>query len=166
MYRLMIGLLLLTACGTRQDIDLKQHRIENFSLERYLGSWYETERIDNKFERGLSQVTAQYYIDENKRIRVVNRGYSDEKKRYKEAKGYIKETETPGILKVSFFRPFYSSYVVLDIDREYRYALVGGGSSEYLWILSRTGEIPEGIRKEFIEKAGNMGYKTEKLRRY
>jgi len=166
MYGLMIGLLLLTACGTRQDIDLKQHRIENFVLESYLGQWYEAERIDNKFERGLSQVTAEYYVDEDKRIRVVNRGYNAEKKRYNEARGYIKETSSPGILKVSFFRPFYSSYVVIDVDMEYRYALVGGGSSEYLWILSRTGELPGNIRNEFIEKAKKMGYETEKLRRY
>jgi apolipoprotein D and lipocalin family protein len=52
---------------------------------------------------------------------------------------------------------------VVDIDDNYQYALVMGNNLEYLWILSRTKEIPESIRQRFLEKAKNVGYNTDKL---
>jgi len=164
MYRLLfIILLILTACDSGKKIELKDEVSENFILERYLGQWREVARIDNSFERGLTRVTADYSRDSRGRIRVVNRGWSEKKNKWKEARGYIKTTEVSGRLRVSFFRPFYADYIVLDIDSEYRYALVGGGSSNYLWILSRSGRIPDEIRKNYIEKAEKLGYKVDNM---
>ncbi len=164
MYRfLLILLLLFTSCDSEKRIELADKGIEGFKVERYLGQWNEVARIDNRFERGLSRVTANYYRDSRGRIRVVNRGWNAEKNKWKEAGGWIKTTEVPGRLRVSFFRPFYSDYRVLQVDREYRYALVGGSRSKYLWILSREKEIPEVLKNEYIEKAREMGYEVGKL---
>lgn len=164
MYRVVVILiLLLAACDSGSKVDLKDRRVKDFSVERYLGQWQEVARIDNSFERGLTRVTANYYRDNKGRIRVVNRGWNREKDKWKEARGWIKTTETPGSLRVSFFRPFYSDYIVLQVARDYQYAMVGGSRSNYLWILSRSGEIPEELREEYIDKAKKMGYEVEKL---
>ncbi len=164
MYRfLLILLLLFTACDSGKRIELADKGIESFKVELYLGQWYEVARIDNRFERGLSRVTANYYRDSRGRIRVVNRGWNAEKNKWKEARGWIKTTEVPGRLRVSFFRPFYSDYRVLQVNEGYGYALVGGSRSSYLWILSREKEIPEVLKNEYIEKARERGYEVDKL---
>ena len=165
MYR-FIGILLLilfTACGSGDKVDPGARGVEDFRVERYLGEWQEVARIDNSFERGLTRVTAHYSRDAQGRIRVLNRGWNGEKNRWKEAEGWIKTTEVPGRLRVSFFRPFYSDYIVLSVDRDYQYALVGGSRSNYLWILARRREVPEGVMKEYIARAEKLGYEVEKL---
>ena len=80
------------------------------------------------------------------------------------SKGYIKETPTPGRLKVSFFRPFYGSYNVLYVDSDYKYALVGGDTSKYLWILKRNEvEMSEDLVGKYLNKAKKLGYNIEGL---
>ncbi|MGB6129534.1 MAG: lipocalin family protein [Psychrilyobacter sp.] len=164
MHKLIIVILMLTllsACSNKKEIDLKDHSLEIFSLENYLGKWVEVARTDNKFEKGLTEVTANYFKEDNK-IKVVNRGWSEEKQKWSESRGYIKETPKPGRLKVSFFRPFYGSYNVLHVDKDYKYALVGGGASKYLWILKRKDvEISEELLKKYLDTAKNLGYDTE-----
>ena len=61
--------------------------VENFKLEKYLGKWYEIARLDHSFERGLTRVTAEYSLRDDGGVRVLNRGYSPIKKRWKEAEG-------------------------------------------------------------------------------
>lgn len=67
------------------------------------------------------------------------------------------------MLKVSFFGPFYSGYNVIAIDENYKYALVAGKSTKYLWILSRETTIPENIKKDYLRIAENIGYNIKDL---
>ena len=112
-----------------------------FDLNKYLGKWYEIARRDHSFERGLTKVTAQYSMRDDGGVRVINRGFSTVKNKWKEAEGkaYFVRGQDEGYLKVSFFGPFYGSYVVFELDQEdYRYAFVSGAKTSYLWLLSRT----------------------------
>jgi len=69
-----------------------------------------------------------------------------------------------GYLKVSFFGPFYGSYVIFELDKEdYQYAFVTGPNLSYLWLLSRTPAVDESLLSRFVQKAGALGYETEKL---
>lgn len=155
--------LLLTACsGLPEGVT----PVGNFELERYLGKWYEIARLDHSFERGLSRVTAVYSLREDGGVRVVNRGYSEEKKAWKEAVGraYFVNGPDQGYLKVSFFGPFYGSYVVVDLDRAgYEYALVCGPDRSYLWILARSPELGQDVKDNLVAKASSLGFDTRKL---
>lgn len=140
--------------------------VDNFKLDRYLGKWYEIARLDHSFERGLSRVTAEYSLRDDGGVKVLNRGYNEEKKEWKEAEGkaYFVERPDQGYLKVSFFGPFYGSYIIMELDKEnYQYSLVCGPDKSYLWILSRTPELPQQIRTKLIEKASQLGFDTAKL---
>ncbi len=139
--------------------------VQNFELNRYLGKWYEIARLDHSFERGLERVTAEYSLREDGGVRVINRGYSPEKKEWKqiEGKAYFVGAANVGHLKVSFFGPFYSSYVVFDIDPEYSYAFVSGNSTSYLWLLSRTPTVSDQLLTRFKVWAGEIGFDTDKL---
>lgn len=140
--------------------------VRDFEVERYLGTWYEVARLDHRFERGLSNVTAEYTLRPDGRLRVVNRGYSDQERRWKEAvgKAYLAGAPDEGYLKVSFFGPFYGSYLVLELDREnYRYALVGGPNTDYLWILSRTPYLEVPVLQRLVQRAAALGFATSGL---
>jgi len=139
--------------------------VENFDLQRYLGTWYEIARLDHSFERGLSRTTAVYSLNENGTVRVVNRGYLSDKKKWKEAIGKAKFVgpRDVGRLKVSFFGPFYGGYTIFDLDESYSRVLVCSNKTSYLWILAREPKLPDEVLQPLVEKAKKLGFPTEKL---
>jgi len=153
-----LSIILLTGCLSSPE---GVEAIDGFDKQRYLGRWYEVARLDHSFERGLSNVTADYSIREDGGIRVINRGYSAEESAWQEAEGraYFMEDEQRGHLKVSFFGPFYGSYIIFDMDKlDYQYAFVAGNSTDYLWLLARTPTIKPELREHFIERVGELGF--------
>lgn len=152
-----VSLLLFGCVGIPEKVT----PVDNFKLERYLGKWYEIARLDHSFERGLSQVTAEYIMRDSGGVRVLNRGYSEKEKTWKQAEGkayFVQETDK-GHLKVSFFGPFYGSYNVFELDQEhYRYAMVCGPDTSYLWILARDPEIKQELKDTLMAKAAALGF--------
>lgn len=139
--------------------------IKDFDLNKYLGTWYEIARFPHSFERDLIGVTATYSLEDNGRVKVLNKGY---KKSFsgdlKAAYGKAKITSVPGKLKVSFFLFFYAEYNVLELDSlNYQWALVGSSTPNYLWILSRTPRIDEVLYNDLSERAKVRGYEVSKL---
>lgn len=140
--------------------------VGSFQLERYLGRWYEIARLEHAFERGLSHVSADYEMRDDGGVRVVNRGFSAAENRWKEIEGRAVFVEGPdlGYLKVSFFGPFYGSYVVFELDREnYQYALVSGPDRSYLWLLARTPDLAPEVIDRLVRKAQAAGFDTDGL---
>ncbi len=140
--------------------------VSDFDVQDYLGTWYEIARLDHSFERGLSNVTANYSFRDDGKIRVINRGFDAEKGSYDEAEGKAKfaEDETTGALKVSFFGPFYGNYIIFELDRpDYQYAFVSGGTEDYLWLLARDPEVSDDVRQAFLTEAAALGYDTDAL---
>jgi apolipoprotein D and lipocalin family protein len=161
---LLLSISFLLASCTGMPDNIKP--VEQFELQRYLGTWYEVARLDHSFERGLSHVTANYTLRDDGGVKVINRGYSQENKAWKEAEGkaYFVDRNDVGYLKVSFFGPFYGSYVVFELDKEnYNYALISGPNKEYFWILARQPQLAPKIQQRLIEKAKSLGFATENL---
>ena len=163
--RFMSALLILSMVGitgcrsTRQSVDLTP--IDNVDLTRYLGQWYEIARFDHWFERGMTHTKATYTMRDDGDIQVVNIGLKDN--RIKTSTGRAKLTDQEGLLRVSFFWPFYGDYRILWLDENYHHALVGGSDSGYLWILSRTPAINEESKNIILTEAKRRGYDTERL---
>lgn len=140
--------------------------IDGFDVSRYEGQWYEIARLDHRFERGLSRVTANYEVQPDDTVRVVNRGFNAESQQWEEAVGKARFTQTPdvGALKVSFFGPFYGAYNIVALDKDnYQWALVTGPSFNYLWILSRQPELDAVIYQQLINTARDAGFATDEL---
>jgi len=140
--------------------------VDGFDLQRYLGRWYEIARLDHRFERGMSHVTANYSLLPDGGVQVVNRGFDMDKQDWKEAEGkaYPVGDPTIGQLKVSFFGPFYGGYNIIELDsKNYSYSLVSGPNLSYLWILSRTPKLPQAVLDQLVKKAQVLGFDTDDL---
>ena len=139
--------------------------VDGFELDRYLGTWYEIARLDHRFERGLSDVTATYSMRDDGGVRVVNRGRNEEGE-WDEAEGkaYFVDASDQGRLKVSFFGPFYGGYNVIELDKAgYQYSLVSGPDRSYLWILARTPELDQQTLDRLVSKARKLDYPVDEL---
>ncbi|EPC08653.1 lipocalin family protein [Myroides odoratimimus] len=154
----------LISCNN-SDIPEKAMPVTNFDVDRYLGTWYEIARFDFRFEKDLNNTSAQYSLDKDGNVEVLNSGYNYVEKEWSVAKGVAKFRKDKGTaaLKVSFFGPFYSGYNVIALDEDYRYALIAGKNLDYLWILSREKTLPEDVKVKYLEIAKEVGYDTSKL---
>jgi len=140
--------------------------VRGFELERYLGTWYEIARLDHPFERGLERITATYERRDDGGVRVLNRGFDVEAGDWRDAEGkaYFIGSPDVGRLKVSFFGPFYGSYNIMALDQEgYRWVMICGPDTDYLWILSREPVLPEGVLERLLALASERGFDTDKL---
>ena len=147
-----------------QQRDYDNTPIDNLDLGRYLGMWYEIARFDHRFERDMENVTAEYLLRDDGKIDVINSGWRNG--RLKVANGKARQTEPvsdPAHLEVSFFGPFYNDYNILMVDKNYKVALVGSKSPNYLWILSRTPRLSDQILNVILDEAQSRGYDTGKL---
>ena len=157
----IIGAALLCLVGCVSGPKVDNTPVAELDLGRYLGEWYEIARFDHSFERGIEQAKANYTQNADGTIKVVNSGIKNGKPKTAIGKG--KATDTPGLLRVSFFGPFYADYRVMMIDADYTYALVGSGGANYLWILSRTSVLPDSVKSELVAEAKRRGYDTDQL---
>ncbi len=136
-------------------------------LGRYLGTWHETARIDNIFERGLHAVTALYERLADGRIRVTNSGTGVDGKR-QDVVGLARQQEgaPAGGLEVSFVPPyshFFSDYRILYVTPDYSGALVSDADGSMLWLLERSAESNPDVRARLLDEARQRGFDTTEL---
>ena len=157
----MFCLVLMGCTGIPEGIE----PVTDFDQERYLGTWYEIARLDHSFERGLSEVTATYRANPDGSIAVLNRCFDQEEARWREAEGVARfvDSSTVAHLKVSFFGPFYGSYIVFELGENYEHAFVSGFNREYLWLLSRSPQVSDTLRNEFLETITKLGFAPDDL---
>ncbi|MEO0972065.1 MAG: lipocalin family protein [Pseudomonadota bacterium] len=154
--------LLLSACvGVPEGLT----PVSAFDVDRYLGRWYEIARLDHSFERGLTNVSAEYGLREDGSVSVLNQGYSTRKGRWDSIEGralFVGESDV-GSLKVSFFGPFFGGYNVIVLDEDYRYALVCGPNRDFLWILAREPTLSATVRERLVAQAAEWEFPVDEL---
>lgn len=161
--QIVLAAMLLPVLSSAQE-PFDNSTISRFDLSRYLGTWYELARFDHSFERGMDNVTAEYYLRDDGKVDVINSGWKEG--RFKVADGKAKQPDPladPAHLKVSFFMFFYNDYNIMMLDDNYQVALVGSKSPDYLWILSRKPVQPDAVLSILVEEAESRGYDTSKL---
>lgn len=162
-YLLLLFLILISGC-TGLPHGVKP--VTGFEVSRYLGKWHEIARLDHSFERGLTDVTAEYSLRGDAGLRVLNSGYNADtgQRQSAEGKAYFIESPDVGRLKVSFFGPFYGGYNIIALDKaNYGYAMIAGNSFDYLWILAREPTLAPDILQSLLDQAQSMGFATENL---
>ncbi len=159
---LILSLALLAGCtGIPEGIQ----PVQRFDVQRYLGAWHEIARLDHRFERGLTAISATYSARADGGIDVLNRGYDSTREKWRDARGraYFTGAADVASLKVSFFGPFYGGYHVFALDPEYQWAVVSGPNRDYLWILARQPALPADLLRQLVERARQAGFDTAEL---
>jgi apolipoprotein D and lipocalin family protein len=145
-------------------------QVAKVDINRYLGIWYEIARIDHSFQKGCVASTADYSLMPDGNIKVVNRCRKNSLEgeiSSVEGKAWAKERNTNAWLKVQFFWPFRGDYVIIDLDeKEYRYAVVGHPSRNYLWILSRVPQMDDETYRELLNKISKQGFNLDRIKKY
>ena len=135
-------------------------------LARYAGKWYEIARLPNRFQRKCaSDTSAMYTIRGDGKINVVNECRMADG-RITSAKGVAQVASKAGPntkLKVTFFWPFYGDYWIIDLDPDYRWAVVGEPDRKYLWILGRDRRMEEGLFDSIVARIKAQGYDLTNL---
>ena len=160
---LVLSMLFLSACTS---LPKGIEPVSGFELPKYLGTWYEVARLDHSFERGMEQVTATYEMREDGGVKVTNRGFKTAEQVWDSADGkaFFVDDDTIGHLKVSFFGPFYGSYVVYELDKEgYQYAFITSYNRDYLWFLSRTPKVSDELKQQFTKQAKQLGFAMDEI---
>jgi len=142
------------------------HVVPSVDLERYAGKWYEIARLPNRFQRDCAaNTTATYTLRPDGKITVINECSKADGRR-KSAKGTARVADPKGPntkLKVSFFWPFSGNYWIIELDPEYRWAVIGEPGRDYLWILSREPRLDEGLYTQILERAKQQGFDVARV---
>lgn len=160
----LIGTVGISCQTNKNNKTMNTTTVSNLDVNRFMGSWYEIARYEHSFEKGMTHVKANYSLLPDGTIRVLNSGMKNGKK--KEIKGKArkkKDSNSNSKLEVSFFLWFYSDYFVFELDDNYQYAVIGSSSDKYLWILSRTPQLPQSTINDLLIKIKKRGYDTSKL---
>ncbi len=140
--------------------------VRRVDLGRYVGTWYEIANFPQSFQRGCTATTATYSLRGDGQIDVVNRcrkGSPDGPEKVAKGRARVVDPSTKAKLEVSFFRPFWGDYWIIDLGADYDYAVVGHPSRDYLWILSRTPTMETGVYEGIVRRLAAQGYETSRL---
>ncbi len=166
----MIGALVMAAgCATSTTERLglpPLQTVAHVDLSRYLGSWYEIASFPQSFQRGCTATTATYTLRDDGDIDVLNRcrkGSIDGEENSALGRARVVDRATNAKLEVSFFRPFWGDYWIIDLADDYSYAVVGHPGRDYLWILSRTPTMAAATYESLITRLQAHGYETSRL---
>jgi apolipoprotein D and lipocalin family protein len=167
LFYLLLLLLLLSGCAAKNGNDMQALETVDFvDLGRYVGQWYEIARYHHRFQEGCVGSRATYTLRDDGKIGVINECYDKSfsgKLRSVNGKAWVVDKETNARLKVSFFWPFAGDYWIIDLGRNYEYAVVGHPNRKYLWILSRTPDMDEEVYQAILTRLQKQKYDTLKL---
>jgi apolipoprotein D and lipocalin family protein len=159
---IIVSLIFIVSCAHNPPLDV----VSKVDLKRYVGTWYEIASYPTSFQKGCIGTKATYSLREDGDIDVLNQCYKkgfDGEISSAKGKAWVVDKTTNAKLKVRFFWPFWGSYWIIDLGKDYNYAVVGHPSREYLWVLSRTPQMDDVLYYDILGRITQQGYDTSKL---
>ena len=142
--------------------------VDYVDIERYQGKWYTIASIPQIFTKGCAGgTTATYTLLDDESVKVYNACIKSDGSIYDvEGKAWVMDKKTNAKLKVSFIPLIKVSFLagdywIIDLGKDYEYAVVGHPNRNYGWILSRTKQLPEDVLKDIIKRLEAKGYDFE-----
>ena len=162
---LLTGLALLAGCAANPS---KWPRtVDHVDLHRYMGTWHVIANIPNFLERGKVATADEYHLRKDGDIGITyhfRKGF-DRKPDAWHGKGWLPDKRDAAHWKVRIIWPFTSDYLILKLDPDYRYVMVGVPSRDLLWIMSRERSMPDAVYQRYVDAAKALGYPVDQLQR-
>lgn len=137
--------------------------VSSVDLEKYAGKWYDIASFPQRFQKGCENTTATYTLTDKGYVIVENRCKKQEENSYIKGKAFVQKNTGNAKLKVQFFWPFRGKYWIIELDKNYQYAVVGHPNRKYLWILSREPQMDNALFKELLKKIESKGFDINKI---
>lgn len=157
----LFALILCMGCSTTMNVNLPV--VDKVDLQAYTGKWYEIARYPNRFQKGCQNSRATYTLKPDGNIDVLNECERDGDVSSANGTAWVVDPVTNAKLKVSFFWPFKGDYWILKLGKDYQYSVVSAPSMKYLWILSRTPELPKDTIRGIERHLKELGFDTSNL---
>ncbi len=157
-----------SACADYSHSDPYLPTVSEVSLKDYVGQWYAITSLPQFFTRKCVAQEAIYKLNSKSEIGVQNICTKKNGKRT-DIEGYARATATTGVFKLKFtsgiagFFGASGDYNIIELDPDYKYALIGAKDRKSLWLLSRTKKISTSVYNEYTRRAKDLGYDISKL---
>lgn len=162
---MFLTLTIFSCAQAQRDLPTAQ----DVEIGRYIGKWYAVKALPQFFSRNCVAQTADYDVIDEKTISVLNTCIKGKGTTTIKGQAVVKNAETNAELEVTFnnfwtrlFR-VRGEYIIVKLDPNYEYSLVGTRDRKSLWILSRRPDMPEADLAEYEAFAKSLGFATEKL---
>jgi apolipoprotein D and lipocalin family protein len=136
--------------------------VKYVELKKYMGTWFEIAAFPQSFEKGCICTSATYGLAEDGSVIVKNRCIQNDKLKVTEGRAFVTD-HTNAKLEVQFFWPIKGKYWIIDLAKDYSYAVVGHPNRNYLWILSRRPTLDEQTYNELVVRAADKGFDVRNL---
>ncbi len=162
-----VVVLITMGCASTRRAEPAPETVPHVDLTRYAGVWYQVARYPHFFQRRECAVsTARYTLRDDGRVGVRNDCWADEfggKSRQHVNAIARPVDEANSWLKVRFFRLFNADYLIIELDPDYRWAVVTAPDMDTLWVLSRTPALDEAVYQSIIGLLADRGFDREKI---
>jgi apolipoprotein D and lipocalin family protein len=135
-------------------------------MDRYLGDWYVIANIPYILENGKVATLDRYAKRPDGRmdnIFIFRKGSFDAPEQEWRGVSWVHNRTTNAEWRVQFIWPFRVPYLVIDLDPDYRWAVIGHPSRNYFWILARTRRLPDDVYTGILARAAEQGYDVSRV---
>ena len=143
--------------------------VEFVDLERFMGDWYVIANIPTFIEKKATNAIESYELmDDGKTIKTTFSFFNESpegKKKVYNPTGFVYNTKTNAEWRMQFIWPFKSAFLIIELDEEYTYTVIGIPSKKYVWIMAREPVLNEVVYKEIIEKLSSVGYNVSLIKK-
>jgi len=158
-------LLALSSSGSSPSELPPLETVPHVDLRRYAGRWYEVASFPQRFQKGCVDSRADYRLLDDGDIEVVNSCLKEGTLDIARGKAWVADGKTQAKLKVSFFWPFRGDYWIIELGKDYEYAVVSAPSRKYLWILAREPRMDADLYAAVLGRLKERGFDVQRLGR-
>ena len=158
-----LATLLITGCNNNLDKNefSEMNTVDYVDIERFMGDWYVIANIPTFIEKGATNAIESYKLGEKGVIETTFTFYQDspdgEKKVYR-PKGFIYNTKTNAEWRMQFIWPFKMPFLIIDLDDDYQYTVIGYPSRKYVWIMARESKLSDEVYYSILSDLAEIGY--------
>ena len=165
---LMLQLLCLNNCDWNSGKMETLKTVEYVDIERFMGDWYVISNIPTFLEKRATNAIESYRLNSKGEIETTFTFHEDspegDKKIYK-PKGFIKNNKTNAEWRMQFLWPFKMPYLIIDLDANYNYTVIGVPNRKYVWIMSRKPSLDSKTYNIIIDKLKQVGYDIKQIKK-
>lgn len=142
--------------------------VPNVDLPRFMGDWYVIANIPTFIEKGAHNAVETYRLAEDGSIPTTftfrSEGFDGPEKHY-HPRGFILDRESNAVWGMRFLWPFKADYRIVYLAPDYSQTVIGREARDYVWIMARTPEIPEGDYQRILTLLKEQHYDVSRIQK-